>query len=198
MYAFVIGKICSGKSSFCRSLVQSGFQYIDLDWFSDIALNSEKVKAELVKLQIDGLMKSDGTVNKAVLSDFIFSNKKNTLIANHIIHPKIYDLLLDKIKEIEELDPLGSFDFVIEYSGYSGLFPVQKDLFLQKSDTVIAIREDYKTRKQRALCRGMTQYQFDRIDAIQPSEKEYRKVANTVIETDDDSTQKFKMVLDFK
>lgn len=86
----VYGRIGSGKSTLCRYLEEKGFVSIDGDRISrEILLPGKKGLAEVVKVFGTQYLMPDGTLNRKMLGDYVFSNREALLLLNSITHPLI-------------------------------------------------------------------------------------------------------------
>ena len=101
----ITGGIGSGKSVVSRILCLMGYEVYDCDANAKILMNSSAhIRKELTSLFGNGVYSEDGTLNKAKLSEKIFSDKDALSKVNAIVHPVVKD---DINKRIEcSTDPL--------------------------------------------------------------------------------------------
>ncbi len=86
----ITGGIGSGKSFVCRKLESLGFSvyYCD-DEAKRLMVSDEVIVGELKKLIGENAYNSDGSLNKKLLSEFLFKNKSNANKVNSIVHPRV-------------------------------------------------------------------------------------------------------------
>jgi len=98
----VAGPMAAGKNLVSDILSQKGFEVLDGDKLGHEVLESEKEKiitlfANEVRKHNISLISEDGSINRRNLALIVFANKKNLLAYEAIIHPKINQLIEQKL-----------------------------------------------------------------------------------------------------
>ena len=102
----------SGKSTVARKLMAYGCYHIDADSVAREVINGdENVKNRLKERFGDGVISTDGTVNRPVLAAKAFADEASTNALNTITHPAV----TEKIKQIiDEKKDLGYSGIIID------------------------------------------------------------------------------------
>lgn len=102
----------SGKSTVARKLMAYGCYHIDADSVArDVINGDENVKNRLKERFGDGVISTDGTVNRPVLAAKAFADEASTNALNTITHPAV----TEKIKQIiDEKKDLGYSGIIID------------------------------------------------------------------------------------
>jgi dephospho-CoA kinase len=86
----ITGGIGSGKSFICKLIEQFGFPVYYCDNEAKRLMVADNVVVEGIKKLVGSKAYfQDGTLNKRVLSDFLFSEKENVHKINMIVHPSV-------------------------------------------------------------------------------------------------------------
>lgn len=92
------GGIASGKSTVSSILMEKGFRVIDSDIISrEVVEPGQPGYKELVTYFGNEILYEDGSLNRKVLGDIVFSNEELLEILNNITHPYIFKELIKKI-----------------------------------------------------------------------------------------------------
>ena len=85
----VTGKIGSGKSTVADILKDLGYNVFESDKEVDKLFNNNNTKKKIKKLfwQIKNLINKDGSINKTLLGDYVFSNKDELKNLENLIYP---------------------------------------------------------------------------------------------------------------
>ena len=86
----ITGKIGSGKTMICNYLKKEGFKVFESDYEVRKLLNNKKIKKEISELfseKIEFLFDNNGRLNRKLLGDFIFSNKKELTKLEKVLYP---------------------------------------------------------------------------------------------------------------
>ena len=103
----IAGPIASGKNSATQFFVDRGFIEIDVDKMGHIALELQKnliasTFANEEKLHNVKILNEDGSVNRRSLGKIVFATKENLRIHESLLHPKMNELIEQKIAENPE------------------------------------------------------------------------------------------------
>lgn len=96
---FVSASIACGKSSFIKIANELGFESVSADLIAnEITQKNAAVLAEIFLLNLD----KEGKIDKKVLANLIFKNKKAKEKLENFMHPKIREELLRKMQILEQ------------------------------------------------------------------------------------------------
>ena len=85
----ITGGIGSGKSYVCRHLQACGYEVFDCDSAAKrLMRESDEVRQQLTELLGPDTYAVDGSLNKAVVAQFLLSSKKNAKAIDRIVHPQ--------------------------------------------------------------------------------------------------------------
>ncbi len=94
----------AGKSTVAQKLIEYGCYHIDADKIArDVINGDENVKNKLREQFGDGVINSDGTVNRPVLAKCAFANSESTESLNAITHPAINEKIKSIINDLENV-----------------------------------------------------------------------------------------------
>ncbi len=118
---------------------------------------------------------SDGSVNKPVLADIIFSDENKRKKLNAMVHPEVKRIILETI---DELKALNKYDLIL----------VEAALFFEENydkfcDEVWYVTSDTSVRRKRLKAdRGYSDEKIDNMLKAQLSENEFIKRCDKVID----------------
>ncbi|MEB2805843.1 dephospho-CoA kinase [Campylobacter upsaliensis] len=96
---FVSASIACGKSSFIKIANELGFESLSADLIAnEITQKNAAVLAEIFLLNLD----KEGKIDKKVLANLIFKDKKAKEKLENFMHPKIREELLRKMQILEQ------------------------------------------------------------------------------------------------
>lgn len=99
----VTGGIGSGKSEVCRIFERLGIPVLYADDIAKELSNSDpRIKEALRHLLGDKTFTSDGMLDRAFIASRIFTNKSLQKKINAIVHPRVEEVIAQKIAELEE------------------------------------------------------------------------------------------------
>ena len=84
----ITGGICSGKSTVAKFIKEQGYNVISCDDIYCELLSDSKF-LDLLENEFGNIKNTDGTLNRAKLSEIVFSDDKKLKKLNSITHPKI-------------------------------------------------------------------------------------------------------------
>src|SRR5690554_1313289 len=92
------GGIASGKTTVSNYLAKLGAEIIDADIVARqiVAPGSPALK-EITLAFGTGILHADGTLNRKKLGELVFNNPADLQKLNQITHPKIYEIIKQKI-----------------------------------------------------------------------------------------------------
>ena len=164
---FVItGPIGSGKSTAIEYLKNKGFRTVDLDKVSNDILNSDKSITFLKKEFPKAIVKDE--VNREILADIVFKDKKKLTILENYLHPKVFHELQEIIQHTED-------ELFVEVSAPKNIY---------KDFDCIVIYSQADTRIKRLQERGMDYEDIQNRMANQKDD-DWWKNLGIVIENDD-------------
>ena len=96
------GQTGAGKSSVSKILLKKGLFVVDCDEVSrEITKKGSQTNLELAAAFGEDIILENGELNRALLAKRAFSNPENTALLNSITHPKIIDLIKEKIESTD-------------------------------------------------------------------------------------------------
>ena len=117
----IVGGIGSGKSLVSRVLRLLGYEVYDCDSRAKALMNTSPIiKRQLIDAFGEDVFTSDGTVNRQVLAQIIFSNKAALERVNAIVHPQVIADIL-RTADVVSQQPLFVETAIPHQSGIDGL-----------------------------------------------------------------------------
>ena len=167
----ITGGIGSGKSAVCRMLAEKGFRVFYADAIAkELYLRDKKLLKQIVKASSKEILNFKGIVILPKLKEFIFSNRKNYLKFNSIIHPVVIEYLKKEIQKAEEKVIIIEAALIFESS------------FDKVLDYVITVFSDKKIRLERMKLRdGTKKSEVEKIMKFQMDEKKKIEKSDFVI-----------------
>ena len=99
MHIAITGSIGSGKSEVCSILKDLGYPVFSADAVVDALYQSERVKAEFVKLFGSSALTCMNEIDKAYVSFRIFNYASERKKVESFLHPLVYQRLIDEAKQ---------------------------------------------------------------------------------------------------
>ena len=179
----ITGKIASGKSTISKIIKKLGFPVFESDKEVNKLFREQAVKIKIKELffdKTDNLIKKDGSINKAILGDYVFFKEEELKILENLIHP-----LLNKEKQ-KFID--SNKNKKILFFDVPLLF--EKRLF-NEYDFIIYLHVKKKIQEERALKRKkMNKDKFEKILSTQNYNlKEFNDFISIKIDTSKDLDQ---------
>lgn len=95
------GGIGSGKSTVAQLFAERGVPIIDTDLIAkELTQKDQPAFSSIVKHFGESILNTEGNVNRAQLRDIIFSNPKERLWLEHLLHPLIRKEMEKRIAEL--------------------------------------------------------------------------------------------------
>lgn len=86
----ITGGIGSGKSYIADLIKKQGLPVFNCDDAAKfIMINEDEIKSKLKELVGEAVYNEDGSLNKDVMADFVFSSEENRQKVNDIVHPAV-------------------------------------------------------------------------------------------------------------
>jgi len=183
----VTGGTGTGKSEVCRILEKNGGKIIDADKLvHQLESKGQPAYNELVEYFGNVILGDDGEINRKILSDIVFTNRKELIRINAIVHKFVseeIEKLLDKYRTDNE-------KFVV----LDVPIPVEKG-FLDTVDRIWAVVANDDLRISRLKQRsGLSTSEAEKRIGMQMSNREYEELADTVIINEEDIDKLTKIV----
>ena len=182
------GQTGTGKTTVGNELKKYGYSVIDADKVARLV--TEKGSPTLKKLaEAFGkeIIKSDGTLDRALLADKAFSNEKMLELLNSITHPEIVRLIMKKVN--------GEF-----FNGFEGVIIDAPQLFEsgldKKCNMIIAVTAPENIRLERIMKRdGISEEPARKRMAAQLPEEFFTQQSDIVVVNNGDNENLAKQVL---
>jgi len=185
------GGIASGKSTVSRLLKERGAIIVDADQISrEIVKPGSPVLDKIVEHFGADILHEDGTLNRKKLGSIIFADEQKRLQLNAIMHPKIREVMLERIAQYEKEYP----DRLIVAD-----IPLLYESNLQHMFTeVMVVYVPLDVQIERLMRRdGLTEEQaLERIRAQMPL-ADKRRLADVVIDNSGDLASTVRQVDDY-
>lgn len=102
----IVGGVGAGKSSIVRAVRSLKLDIIDADAVGHRQLNAPEVRNQLVAQFGDGILNSEGIVNRPVLAEIVFGDAEDQIEKrarlNAIVHPRIRHEIQKQIRNTPE------------------------------------------------------------------------------------------------
>lgn len=160
----ITGNIASGKSSVASLLKLYGYAVIDADSKARIALEDKEEEVKSAFFDFD-ILASDDKVDRAKLGALIFSDIGAKEKLEAILHPHIYQLILQEARALEKREIMYFLDIPL-------LFEINQKSPTYKIKNIILIRASQDTQLARLKARDNLEgtSAFNRINAQLPYE----------------------------
>lgn len=171
------GGIASGKSTIARRLAEHGAVHIDADQLAREAVAVGSPGLAAIEAHFGGgVIASDGSLDRAALSQIVFENAEALAALNAIVHPEVRRIGQQRIAAAGAADEHA----VVVYD-----VPLLVEANVQMPwDLVVIAEAPAEIRKQRMTqLRGMSEEDAARRIANQASDAERRALADVVIDT---------------
>ncbi len=159
------GGIASGKSTVGAIFKSFGAHLIDADEIvRDIVKEGTPVWQEIVELFGRDVLKPNGSIDRIKLGALVFRDEEKRRALENIIHPRVYTVIEDRIKEIQrnEADAIVVLDIpLLIETGYH-----------KKVNKVVLVYVDRRIQLERLIERGLSESEAEeRINAQIPMEE---------------------------
>jgi dephospho-CoA kinase len=100
------GGIASGKSLVASMLREMGARLIDADQIArEVVTPGSDALAEIASRFGEGVLRPDGSLDRAAMADRIFSDPEARAVLNAITHPRIRARIAERIRDIRTAEP---------------------------------------------------------------------------------------------
>ncbi len=169
------GGIGAGKSSVAENFAHLGAVVVDADHLARIAIERGSEGFDEVVLRFGESILRNGDIDRKALAEIVFSDEKARKDLEGIIHPRVRDLFIGVVADLEH-------DQILIYE-----IPLLVETSSQGNfDFIITVEADLELRKERLLKRGMYISEINRRIDSQASESSRVAVADAVIRNDGD------------
>lgn len=167
------GSMAAGKSTVSAILRGLGFYIVDADKTAHAALDFPEVIAELSTAFGRGILNASGRIERKALARAAFASDENTAALNSIVHPRVFEAMLN---EAAEAETSGQRHIVFDVPL---LFETG---FERNCERVICVIADDETRFRRIMLRdGLTRYEAAARLARQMNQNEKAARSDAVI-----------------
>jgi len=172
------GGIASGKSTVAAMLVEHGAVHIDADALArDVVATGTPGLAAIEAEFGAGVLRPDGSLDRAALGAIIFSDPEQRERLNAITHPAVWSRTQQLIHDAETTDP----DAIVVYD-----VPLLAEAAADRRlafDLIVVVNADAETRITRMITqRGLTREEALARISSQASDAERLAIADVVIE----------------
>ena len=178
----ITGKIGSGKSTVADIIKDLGYFVFESDKEVDKLFNSNNIKNKIKTLfcKIKNLTNKDGSINKILLGDYVFSNKNELKNLEDLIYP-LLNKERQKFINSKKTEKILFFDIPLLF---------EKKLFTEYN-FIIYVYVKEKIQKERVLKRKkMNKDKLEKIlEAQSYNLKDYQKFISINIDTSNDLDQ---------
>jgi dephospho-CoA kinase len=177
------GGIGAGKSLVAQYFSELGARVVDADQLARIAIERGSAGFDEVVTRFGESILRNGDIDRKALGEIVFQDKTAKADLEAIIHPKVRELFLEVVADLES-------DEILIYE-----IPLLVETGAAKNfDQIITVEADLETRKARLLKRGMFISEIESRLAVQASPTEREAVATYVIENTGDEDQLLRKV----
>lgn len=179
------GGIGSGKTLVSNMFSGLGVPVIDADEISrNLTLNDPDIQASLLDYFGPEITGNDTRIDRKRLKELVFSDDNRRKQLEEIIHPRVYDIIRDKIRHIQAPYCILSVPLLVE-TGQTGMV-----------DAVLVVDCPVSLQIARVKQRdGLAAEEINRIIASQASRQARLDMANDVIVNDGDEDKVLQNVI---
>jgi dephospho-CoA kinase len=168
------GQSGAGKTTACKIFSECGFAVIDADECSRTVVEpGSPCLTELTEYFGAEIKSPDGTLNRPLLADKVFSDKRELKKLNAIMYPFITELICAKIKDLKNR----GFEYIMLDA--PTLFESKAD---ELCDLIISVTAKEDIRKKRVIERdGLTDESASRRLSVQHTERYFIEHSDFII-----------------
>jgi len=143
----ILGGIGSGKSAVAAEFARLGCAVIDADELAHKQLNEPKTKEEIIELFGQKVLGKDGNIDRKVLGEIVFCDKKKLLSLTKIIHSPVLAQTERLIKQYQRDNSVKAIVLDMPLLMEVGQY--------KRCDTLIFVKCDLQKRLERAKKLGI-------------------------------------------
>ncbi len=177
------GGIGAGKSTVSNMFSQLGALVIDADKLAREAIEPGSSGFDEVVQHFGESILVDGEIDRQKLGSIVFKDSGKRKELEAIVHPRVQQLLADRIKALSPGDVLIYEIPLLVETGAADKF-----------DYIITVEADIENRLDRLFERGMDEDEAERRIAAQASQTEREAIADCVLVNDGDRADLFSQV----
>ncbi len=171
------GGIASGKSTISKRFKELGAMTLDADELARLVVSPGwPALDEITRVFGEGVINSDGTLDRATLGQIVFTDATLLHTLNSIVHPAIRDHVSQVIKDLKTQNPDGVLVYEIP------LLVESTDEYAWDLVVVAESPDDERIRRMIEL-RGMTEADARARLQNQASNEQRRTIADVIIDT---------------
>lgn len=169
----ITGGIGSGKSTVSSILADKGLMVLDADEISrSVTGPGGRAMPEIASVFGNKVVKSNGALNRRVMSDIAFGDKKKLDDLSTIIHKHVFEQIDEALAKEKEK---GSKCVVLDV-------PIPVNKFRELCDQIWVVTCDKDVRLARLQKRGMDKDEAERRIAVQMTDDEYCELGDHSID----------------
>lgn len=174
------GGIASGKTAVAKRLAEHGAIHIDADQLArDVVEPGTPALAQIVERFGDGVLRPDGSLDRAALGAIIFSDDEARLALNAITHPAVGRLGKQLMAEASARDAHAVVVYDVPL-----LIEARTQPDYYHFDLIAVVEADAEKRIERMVrLRGMSEEEARRRVASQSTDEERRAIADVIIDS---------------
>jgi dephospho-CoA kinase len=173
LHVGLTGGIGAGKSTVARLLAERGAVVLDADLVARAVVEpGTEGLAEVVEAFGDGVLREDGSLDRAALAAVVFADEEQRRRLNAIVHPRVRARMAERVAEAPEGSVVVEDIPLLVEGGGQRLF-----------EFVVVVDADDETRIKRLVGdRGMTEGEARARIAAQASREQRNAVADRIID----------------
>ncbi len=186
----ITGGIASGKSTIAEILRSLGANVIDADKICHQLINTRDIAQKITKKWGNRIQNEYGEIERQVLAKIVFSDKKEIIALNEIIHPEVIKRIRCKIDKLKS-------EAKTKAIVLDAALLVESKL-IEVCDIIIFVDTKSDTRKRRAMVGRMwSSDEIDKRENYQGFLREKREIADIIINNDQSKADTVNQVKDF-
>ena len=143
----ITGRIASGKSTVAKMLNSLGSSVIDADKICHQLIDTDEIKNKIVKRWGKHILSKQDKINRRILGDIVFSDKKELLALNKIIHPKVIKQIKRQIVELKNNTETNAIVLDAALLTESNLTSLCDIVIFVDTRNILCVKRAYKSRK---------------------------------------------------
>lgn len=168
------GGIGSGKSYVARQFAERGIPCYNCDIRSKIIMDTDEYVGKSLCQRFGSEVYANGTLNRKLLAEKIFSNEADLQWVNNLVHPVVYEDF-DEWRKMRQADAVLIESAILVESG-----------FYRFCDRIIVVEAPLDLRISRVMQRdGLSEKQVRQRINAQITDEERRKIAYYVVVNDE-------------